>query len=233
MYTLKDFYRSNEWYMLMTQIKHERTKDDGLIYCEYCGMPIVRAYDCIGHHKEYLTENNVNDVEISLNPDNIMLVHHTCHNKIHNKLGYREKKVYLVYGAPYSGKKTYVNSICEPGDVIVSMDKIWQCITHDGVHDGRLKAIAFSVRDKMIECIRYRLGKWNTAYIIGGYPLISERQRLCRELGAEEILIEATKGDCLLRMVADKNVNPHEYKKYIEDWFEKYSKGNNRPPVLM
>lgn len=232
MYTLKDFYRSDEWYKLMMQIKHERTKDDGLIYCEHCGMPIVRAYDCIGHHKEYLTEENVNDVEISLNPDNIMLVHHTCHNKIHNKLGYREKKVYLVYGAPYSGKKTYVNSICESGDVVVSMDKIWQCITHNGERDGRLNAIAFGVRDKMIECIRYRAGKWNTAYIIGGYPLISERQRLCRELGAEEIFIDASKGECLLRMVADQNVNPHEYKKYIEDWFEKFSKGYNRPPVL-
>ena len=232
MYTLKDFYRSDEWYKLMMQIKHERTKDDGLIYCEHCGMPIVRAYDCIGHHKEYLTEENVNDVEVSLNPDNIMLVHHTCHNRIHNKLGYREKKVYVVYGAPYSGKKTYVNSICEPGDVIVSMDKIWQCITHNGERDGRLNAIAFGVRDKMIECIRYRAGKWNTAYIIGGYPLISERQRLCRELGAEEIFIDASKGECLLRMVADQNVNPHEYKKYIEDWFDKFSKGYNRPPVL-
>lgn len=229
MFTLRDFYRSNEWYTLMMQIKHERTKDDGLIYCEHCGMPIVRAYDCIGHHKTYLTEENVNDVSVSLNPENIMLVHHICHNKIHNKLGYREKKVYVVYGAPYSGKKTYVNSICEPGDVIVSMDKIWQCITHNGERDGRLNAIAFGVRDKMIECIRYRAGKWNTAYIIGGYPLISERQRLCRELGAEEIFIDATKGECLLRMVADTNVDPHEYKKYIEDWFEKYSKG---PPVL-
>ena len=230
MYSLSTFYTSREWCKLMVQIKHDRTnKEDGLIYCEHCGKPIVKAYDCIGHHKEYLTEDNVNDVMISLNPENVMLVHHICHNKIHNKLGYKEKKVYIVYGAPYAGKHTYVNSIYEPGDVVVSMDKIWQSIMmgkRGTKHDGRLNSIAFSVRDKMIECIKYRVGKWSTAYIIGGYPLISERQRLCKELGAEEIFIDANIGECLYKMVHDENVDPHEYKRYIEDWFERY-----RPPI--
>ena len=226
MVTLSDFYRSDKWIAFRNVVINERLNDEGQTICEHCGKPIVKAYDIIAHHcKTYLTEDNVNDAEIALNPDNIMLVHHVCHNKIHSKLGYREKKVYLVYGAPYSGKKAYVNSVCESGDVVVSMDKIWQCITHDGKRDGRLNAIAFSVRDKMLECVRYRTGKWNTAYVIGGYPLSSERLRLARELGAEEIFIDATMGECLYRMVHDERVNPHEYKDYIEDWFEKFSKG--------
>lgn len=226
-YSLNDFYRSKEWIKFRPIVIADRLNDEGETICEHCGKPIVRSYDIILHHIEELTDANVNDVEVSLNPKNIMLVHHVCHNKIHNKLGYREKKVYLVYGAPYSGKHSYVKSIYEPGDVMVSMDKIWQCITSDGAHDGRLNSIAFSVRDKLIECIRYRTGKWNTAYVIGGYPLISERQRLCRELGAEEIFIDVSMGECLYKMVHDENVDPHEYKKYIEGWFEKYT-----PPIL-
>lgn len=225
MVSLADFYRSDEWIAFRNVLINERVNDEGYVICEHCGKPIVKAYDIIAHHsKVYLTEDNVNDATIALNPENIMLVHHICHNKIHNKLGYREKKVYLVYGAPCAGKKTYVNSVCEGGDLIVSMDKIWQCITHDGKRDGRLNAIAFALRDKMLECVKYRLGKWNTAYIIGGYPLSSERGRLCRELGAEELFIDANKGECLYHMVHDESINPHEYKDYIEDWFDKFSK---------
>ena len=36
------------------------------------------------HHKKYLTNQNVNDASISINPNNIMVVHWQCHNEIHN-----------------------------------------------------------------------------------------------------------------------------------------------------
>ena len=91
------FYRSNEWRKLLDNLKHERLDDDGQIICEHCGKPIVKAYDIIGHHIIELTEENVNDYDISLNPQNIKLVHHKCHNIIHNKLGYANREVFLVY----------------------------------------------------------------------------------------------------------------------------------------
>ena len=56
MYTLFTFYRSREWAALLAALKQERVNDEGQIVCEYCGKPIVRAYDMIGHHKEELTE---------------------------------------------------------------------------------------------------------------------------------------------------------------------------------
>ena len=217
--TLSDFYRSKEWIAFREVLINERVNEQGLVICEHCGEPIIKAYDIIAHHCNiYLTEDNVNDVEIALNPNNIQLVHHVCHNKIHNKLGYRDKKVYLVYGAPCSGKHEYVNSVMNTDDLIVSMDNIWQCI---GGKDGRKNAVAFKVRDTLIECIKYRLGKWNTAYIVGGYPLISERIRLCRELGAEEIFIDTSKEDCLWSMMQNESIDPQEYRKYIDDWFDK------------
>lgn len=220
MVTLATFYRSPEWIAFRNVVINERLNDEGYVICEHCGKPIIKAYDIIAHHsKTYLTEDNVNDAEVALNPDNIQLVHHICHNHIHDKLGYKDKKIYLVYGAPYSGKHTYVNSIADKSDLIISMDRIWQCI---GGKDGRKNAIAFAMRDKLIECVKYRLGKWNTAYIIGGYPLIGERQRICRELGAEEIFIDTSKEECILNMIhSDRDINPGEYKKYIEEWFER------------
>ena len=84
-HTLSNFYQSKEWVNLVGAIRLERMNDNGDVICEYCHEPIVRAYDCIGHHTVELTEDNVNDAMVSLNPELIQLVHHKCHNRIHNK----------------------------------------------------------------------------------------------------------------------------------------------------
>ena len=98
---------------------NERINDDGVVICEYCGKPIIRQFDCVAHHVIPLTERNVGNADISLNPDNIQLVHHVCHNKIHNKLGYIQREVFLVWGSPLSGKSSYVDSVRNSGDLIV------------------------------------------------------------------------------------------------------------------
>ena len=227
MFTLQNFYHSKEWEKLLKQLRLERLDDNGEIICEYCGKPITKAYDMIGHHKEYLTEENVNDFSVSLNPDNIAFVHHRCHNRLHNKLGYAVREVYLVYGAPLSGKRTWVSNNLSGNDLIIDMDDIWMCITgrkkYD--HNNRLKGIAFAVRDRLIEAVKYRAGKWYTAYVVGGYALSNERERICRELGAREVFVDTPKEVCLERLegLEDSAIDKTEYRKFIEDWFEKYS----------
>ena len=78
--TLDTFYRCKEWENLLRVLKLERVNEAGELICEHCGKPITRAYDAIGHHKEELTPENVNDANVSLNPANIAFVHHKCHN---------------------------------------------------------------------------------------------------------------------------------------------------------
>lgn len=226
MFTLDTFYKSKDWEKLLKSIKLERTNEDGEIICAHCGKPITRVYDCIGHHTIFLTESNVNDVEISLNPKLIQLVHHRCHNKIHNKFGYVKKEIFLVYGSPLAGKASYVKSVAEPGDLIIDIDDIWACVSglNKYTKPPRLNAVVFSVRDKLMECVKYRVGKWNNAYIIGGYPLISERERICKELGAREIYIESTKEECLEKL-ENLDIDKKEYSKFIENWWKRYTPG--------
>ena len=169
--------------------------------------------------------DNVNDYNISLNPDNIKIVHHKCHNIIHNKLGHRERSIYLIYGAPLSGKSTYVKEVSEPGDLIIDIDNIWQCVSGCDryVKPARLNAVVFGVRDYLLDSVRYRRGKWQSAYIIGGYPLISERERLCKELGAQEIYIECEQEECINRLLQCNDGRDIEaWVRYIDDWFLKY-----------
>ena len=222
-----EFYRSKEWTQLLQILRTERTNEDGQIICEYCQKPIVRAYDMIGHHKEELTEENVNDYNVSLNPENIAFVHHRCHNFIHNKFNSSMRKVYLVYGAPLSGKSEFVSENMAEGDLIVEMNRIWKCISgceKAYIKPKRLNAIAFRMRDNLLDAVKYRVGKWRNAYIVGGYPLQAERERLCRELGAEEIYIQASKEECLAKLESiDDGRDKDEWKAYIEDWFDKYT----------
>lgn len=229
------FYRSREWRKLMETIKLERMDDKGQIICEYCGKPITRAYDIIGHHKIELDEENINDYDISLNPQNIMLVSHHCHNLIHNKLGYGQRQVFLVYGAPCSGKSSYVkDNMCE-GDLIVDMDSIWQCVSGLNRYQkpGRLKMIVFRLRDDLLDAVKYRQGKWNNAYIIGGYPLSSERESIAKELGAREIFIDESKEECLRRLEAsDDGRNIEEWRGYIDEWFSRYNACLAQPAEL-
>ncbi len=222
----QSFYVSPEWRKLLARIKLERLDDKGQTICEYCNKPITRAYDIIGHHKIELDEDNVMDVNISLNPDNIMLVHHRCHNFIHNKLGYAGRQVFLVYGAPCSGKSTYVAENMQEGDLIIDIDRIWQCVSGLNMYQKppRLKGIVFRLRDELLNSVKYRLGKWNNCYIIGGYPLQGERERLIKELGARDIFIDTPKEECIHRLESSTDGRDKgEWIGYIEEWFIKFN----------
>ena len=226
MRNLDTFYQSNEWVSLMRIIRQERLDADGQNVCEYCGKPIVKKYDCIGHHKTHLTEDNVNDVTISLNPDNVALVHARCHNKIHEKLGYSRKEIFLVYGPPMAGKSSYVKSTALAGDLIIDMDSIWECISGQPRYTkpGKLKAVAFGVRDYLMDCMRVRNGKWQNGYIIGSFPLISERERIVKQYGAREVFIDTDKEECIRRLNEDpQGRNVEEWTEYIEEWFRRYN----------
>ena len=227
MVTLKEFYHTQQWKEFARLIKLERTNENGEVICDYCGRPIANPYDCIAHHcNTFLTEENVNNPEIAFNAENIQLVHHRCHNLIHEKLGYKRREVYLIYGSPCSGKSTYLDQVRMPGDLIVDMDLMRQCVSGQPAHviTPALKSIVFGMRDYLMECVRYRRGKWQRAYIVGGFPLQSERERICDETGAVEIYIESTKDQCLSRL--EKNPNNRDiesWKRFIDEWWSRYT----------
>ena len=126
---LFEFYRSKEWADFRKVVIAERDQEDGFEHDEYTGKPIVKAYDIILHHKIELTEENVHDYTISLNPDNIMIVSHKTHNIIHNKLGYKVRGVFIVYGAPLAGKSSWVKDNMTEGDLVIDIDSIWQMVS--------------------------------------------------------------------------------------------------------
>ena len=205
------------------QLMNERTVN-GVLYDEYNGEPLTKSFDVIAHHKQPVTMQNVNDFSISLNPENIMLVSHRSHNEIHNRFGFKmNKKIYYVYGAPCSGKSTFVQSVKGNSDFIIDIDLIWQCVTGGELYQkpDALKTVVFSVRDTMFEKAQQRAGNWERCYIIDGGANKGERQRRIEKLGCEPIFINTSKEDCINNLMRDNKRNGvrDQWLQYIESWF--------------
>lgn len=224
--TLRDFYHSREWQDFTKSLRLERASTDGSLYCEHCGKPIVKAYDCIAHHKRMLTLENVNDYNVSLNSSNIELVHHACHNEIHARFGFRRQEVFLVWGPPCAGKCDYVERIRQPGDLIVNIDTLWQAVSGCPryVKPPALRPVVFGVWDHLLDSVRYRQGRWQNAYVIGGFPFAGERERILRDLDARDVFIDTPQGVCLSRAAEDPARDAEEWSGYIADWFERYER---------
>ena len=219
MFTLSNFYQSDEWRGLVGLLRQERVNADGFLICEHCGQPIVKKYDCIGHHRIELTDENVNDYAVSLNPENVALIHFRCHNEIHRRFGPSSmRRVFLVYGAPCAGKTTWVRENAERDDLILDIDRLWEavCLSDRYHKPPRLKENVFGLRDCMIDQIRVRAGKWRSAFVIGGYPLRSERDRMCGLMGAEPVFVDTPREVCFERARDDA------WRGYVEEWFASY-----------
>ena len=230
---LQSFYKSKRWEAFTKVLKLERAQSDGTVVCEHCGKPIVKAYDCIAHHKQELTPDNVDNANISLNPENIMLVHFKCHNEIHKRFGFGSfisgitQNVYIVYGAPCAGKTTFVREVADVDDLILDIDRLYNAIRAEkcGPFDKpqAIKNNVFALRDCLLDMIRVRRGRWLNAYIIGGYPLQGERERLADSVRANKIIFVDTPKDVCIQRAKLKSP---EWVEYVEQWFERYI-----PPV--
>ena len=221
---LQSFYASDAWQAFRAMVIAER----GMI-CQHCGQLIAQLYDLTIHHIVELTPENVNDVMISLNPDNVLIVHHDCHNQIHKRFGYGRgtKQVYLVYGAPLSGKTTLVRQQMTRGDLIVDMNELYAAVSllpSFDKPDGLLTNV-MGLYNGLIDNIKTRYGKWNNAWVIGGYPEKFKREKLADALGAELVFCDVTKELCIDRLFNDpeRKYRTKEWAAYIEDWFDRYS----------
>lgn len=234
------FYKSRKWEAFRKVIVEQRTDADGFVRCAICGQPILKKYDLIIHHKTELNEANVNDATVSLNPDNVECVHFKCHNKIHNRFSeghaasskpQAKKQVVIVYGAPCSGKTTWVHENATENDIVVDLDSIYEAISINPRYKKTTaqKAVVFEVRDKLYDLIKHRFGRWENAFIITGGARAGDRERLSALVGADHmIFIDASREECVKRCFA-RNENAEEWIEFIDEWFETYQPDESDP----
>ena len=219
---LHAFYGSEAWQTFRMIVINERG-----LRCEYCNNMVSKSSELTLHHIIELTPENVHDVTISLNPNNILVVHHECHNKIHNRFGhYSSAGVFIVYGPPLSGKADYVKHHMGRGDIVVDMDRLYTAVSGLPYYDkpDTLFSNVIGIHNLLIDNIKTRLGKWRSAWVIGGYADRHKRERLAADLGAELVMCNVSRDECLRRLDVDEDrrFRKDEWIKYIDKWFEQY-----------
>lgn len=239
---LPQFYNSAEWGACKLQTLHDRMKD-GEIRCEHCGQIIVKSFNpnernnkgaMVFHHKIPLTLLNVNDASVSINPDNIAILHWHCHNEVHQRFGYSgnnniiEKKVFLITGASCSGKTSFVRERLEANDLILDIDDIWQMVSGQPryVKPSSLKPVVFKIRDEMKDLISKGAGTWRNAYVIESLPSPMDRKREAdryKAFNVEVITMEATEAECLDRLHSEPNGRDvRAYEGFIREYYSRY-----------
>ena len=232
--TLASFYAGDDWAECKARVLRERVKK-GAVYCEHCGELVLKDFNpsernnagaMVFHHKIILTLANVNNADISINPRNIAILHWKCHNVVHDRFTGQntqpDQKVYLITGAPCSGKTTFARERMQAGDVLIDIDDIWQQISGQPryVKPNSLKPIVFRTRAEQEEQVRIRSGTWRNAFVIKSLPLAMDRKREAEKLGAEVITIDTPRDECLERLRKNPNGrNVSEYEKFINDYF--------------
>lgn len=222
---IHSFYCRKPWRDLSYRLKVERGGQ-----CGRCGWQAVTKDDfrrLIGHHKAELTENNVDNVNISLNPDFIEIICLDCHNQEHRRFGH-QKHVYIVWGSPLSGKTSAVHEMMRYGDIVMDIDRLWSAITMQPEYNkpDNCRFNIFAIRDNLLDQIKTRYGQWYDAYVIGGYPERSERERLVQTLGAELVYCESTRDECLSRCAN----RPSAWTEYVNKWWDKFDRDSVYPP---
>ena len=242
--TLTQFYNSQDWANCKAQVTQERLKD-GALYCEHCGKLILKSFNpneknnkgaIVYHHKKNLTNQNVNDASIAINTENIAVLHWQCHNIVHGRFNGTavaiERKVYLITGAPLSGKTTFVRERLQEGDIVLDIDDIWQMLSGQPRYTkpNSIKPAVFAARDAIKEQIQKGGGSWRNAYIIQSLPLATDRKREAEKYKAhncEIVTMEASREECLNRLYAMPNGRDiKDYERFINNYFDDYTQGN-------
>ena len=197
------FYCTDAYLSLAQMCK---VKSGGI--CARCGQ-IFEIAELRPHHIIELTLDNIDDVNITLNPDNIEVLCEDCHNAQHGRFGHTvgQKHIYLVYGSPFAGKQMYVSAVATRHDLIIDLDKIHRSLCICGLYDkpDSTKSVAFNVRDYLLNEARTagRRRKWQDAYIIGTYPDRLDREEIVREYAAELVHVATPKEECIKRAYQD------------------------------
>lgn len=219
---LFSFYRSKEWEDLRRIITMERVNDQGDLICEHCGQAIVRPYDAICHHVEELNESNVHDARISLNPENIQVVHHRCHNKIHDRWqGARSssgsRHIYIVHGSPCAGKSAYVQENAGRNDLVIDIDRLYEAMGVDG-NRSAVKHNVLSIYRSLIDMVRTRNGRWRSAWIVRVLPYQIDRERIVKEVGGGELIHIDTDEETCMKIAKRRG---EDWEKWTEEYWSK------------
>lgn len=146
-------------------------------------------------------------------------------SKSHNADDNSQHNVFIISGAPASGKTTYVQSKRKQGDLVFDLDAICAALggTSELYEDHKpYLDTALRVRDVIYEQIEKRTGKWHDAYVITASNDSKFVEALAERLNGTVIAMKATREQCIEQAKKDERRQAYLDKQIeiINEWFD-------------
>lgn len=128
--------------------------------------------------------------------------------------------VYLVYGAPCSGKSRYISEHMERGDIVCDVDSIYAAISGQDPHDADLHVheIALKLKEELLDMIRFRHGGWKNAYVTSIAHTSMQLEKDMERVNADEAIKMETSYEICMERAKER---PSYFKYLIAEWFDK------------
>jgi predicted kinase len=133
-------------------------------------------------------------------------------------------KLIVVYGAPCSGKSTYVKSVITDQDLVYDYDELSRALTYGKHHLSKRELThpyVIDIRLSILKRARQEEGL-KKIYIISTI-ITDEFKEYIKDMNPTYHKMESTKEECLERLEKDDmRPDKEEWKEKIEEWFGKY-----------
>ena len=142
------------------------------------------------------------------------------------------KNVFIVSGAPGSGKTTYVKNHKKAGDLVIDLDYICAALqleTNAHANHDSVWRMAVCARDSLYPFIANRFGDWNDCWIVTAEARQDKLKELARMVRATDTIeINTTLAENLKQIERDKSrtLNADDFKMMAKRWHETHK----RPP---
>ena len=215
------FYNSMAW---RTVREFVFNRDLGL--CVRCDNPGTEV-----HHTTYLRPENINDPDITLNPARLITLCRECHlaEHQHSKLVARynmirqykpgteqydfdemgqpapKRNVFILHGAPGSGKSTYVAQNKGEYDIVFDADLVRSALAMatDRVDVPDTLPWVNSIREQVYNIVANRELYFDRVWLIVTMPKRDDREALAKRLRGDLIHIDTGIEECKTRVRLD------------------------------
>ena len=145
-------------------------------------------------------------------------------NSFENSIDSRE--VFIINGAPGSGKTTWALQKMAPGDLLVDVDYLCAALCGTAAlytdHEPVLN-LALDLSERLYDVIEKRHGKWNRAFVVTASSDMQKVDALVNRLGGQLIQMDTTLDQCISNIENDsRRIGKTElFSNLAREWFWK------------
>ncbi len=143
------------------------------------------------------------------------------------RMGADKQSVFIIDGAPGSGKSTYVQNHRGAGDIVVDLDLLAAALQGETNPHPSYETVmdaVISSREAIYSSIQNRKGSWSSAYIITSDPNRGKVEKLAARLGGKVVTMATPESQCIEQINNDSTrSNPQKDIALARRWYNERS----------